>query len=118
MKTFLKTALLATIFLMSESAFSAQISIGIQIGQPPPPRVIHVVPARPSRELVWVDGYWYPVNKHYRWQEGYWVRPPFAQAVWIVPRYSEGRYFAGYWSQPVSNGKGHRKHGRGHGHDD
>ncbi len=55
--------LLATMLLTGLPSFGAQVSIGIRIGQPPPPRVVYVLPANPGPEYVWVDGYWYPVGK-------------------------------------------------------
>jgi hypothetical protein len=108
----------------------AQVSIGIQIGAPPPPRVVRVLPLSPGPEYVWIDGYWYPVGSHYKWHAGYWTRPAYPAARWIAPRYERGRYFAGYW-----DGRGGRRdhdhkwdrgrdrdfrdgdHDRGRGHD-
>jgi hypothetical protein len=75
MKSLMKTTLLAAMLLAGVSLFGAQISVGIRIGQPPPPRVVRVLPPRPSPEFVWIEGYWYPVGKRYRWHEGYWTRP-------------------------------------------
>jgi hypothetical protein len=87
---------LCTLVLFAAGAF-AQVSIGIQIGAPPPPRVVRVMPARPGPEFVWVGGYWYPVGNHYKWHDGYWSRPVYGGARWVEPRYEGGRYFAGYW---------------------
>lgn len=116
MKTFMKASLFATLFLLAESAF-AQVSIGIQIGQPPPPpRVVYVTPARPAPDFVWVNGYWYPSGKQYKWKEGYWVRPPYAQGVWVVPHYSGGRYFEGYWLDKAKDKDKGKSNGRGRGH--
>src|SRR5262245_7163968 len=94
--------LAGTFFAGAPSAFSQQVSIGIQIGAPPPPRVYAVRPPcpGPEAEYAWVDGYWYPVSGHYYWHRGYWTRPPYVGAVWVVPRYEDGRYYAGYWSGP------------------
>ena len=86
------------------SAFSQQVSVGIVIGAPPAPRVIAIRPPCPEpqyeNEYAWVDGYWYPTNGHYYWHRGYWTRPPYADAVWMVPRYEGGRYYGGYWQGP------------------
>ena len=46
---------------------------------------------------MWVEGYWYPVNGHYRWHEGYWTRPPYAGAHWVVPHHEGGQWHEGYW---------------------
>jgi hypothetical protein len=78
------------------SAF-AQVSIGIQIGAPPSPRVVRVLPPQPGPQFVWVEGYWYPERNHYKWHSGYWTRPVYPDARWVAPRYERGRYFTGYW---------------------
>jgi len=86
------------VLLMSSAAF-AQISFGIQIGAPPPPRT-YVVPARPGPEFMFVEGYWYPQAGHYLWHDGYWTRPPYEGAFWVAPYHDHGRYVAGYWDGP------------------
>jgi hypothetical protein len=83
--------------LLAGGAVYGQVSIGIRIGAPPPPRVVAVVPARPGPEFIWVEGYWYPVGGRYRWHEGYWTRPPYAGARWVGPRHDGDRFFEGYW---------------------
>jgi len=83
--------------LAGASLLAGQVSIGITIGQPPPPRVIAVVPASPGPEFVWIAGYWYPAGHRYRWHPGYWSQPPYQGAVWVVPRYEGSQYFVGYW---------------------
>jgi hypothetical protein len=89
--------LLALILLTGASLLTAQVSIGIRIGPPPAPRVVHVLPPSPGPEFVWVDGYWYPVGNHYRWHEGYWTRPPYAGGRWVEPRHDGERFYNGYW---------------------
>jgi hypothetical protein len=87
----------AAVMLVGMSATAqAQVSIGVTIGQPPPPRVYRV-PVRPSAEFVWVEGYWYPQGHHYAWHDGYWTRPPYAGAYWVEPYYARGTYVVGYW---------------------
>jgi hypothetical protein len=102
-KVWLGMLLLAgTVFAGAPAAFS-QVSIGIQIGAPPPPRAIIVRPASPDPEdeqFVWIEGYWYPAGGHYYWHRGYWTRPPYVGALWVGPRYEEGRYYQGYWGGP------------------
>lgn len=97
MKTFIRGTLLAAMLLTGMSVFAAQVSIGIRIGPPPPPRVLRMQPPRPGPEFVWIEGYWYPVGKKYRWHAGYWTQPPYAGARWVVPRHDGQQYFAGYW---------------------
>jgi hypothetical protein len=90
-----KAKLLGFVFL-SASLFG-QVSVGIRIGPPPPPRVVHVIPASPGPEFIWTGGYWYPVGNHYKWHEGYWTRPPYAGARWVGPRHDGERFYNGYW---------------------
>jgi hypothetical protein len=92
----MKTKLLS-IVLLAAGALSAQVSLGIRIGPPPPPRVVRVHPAAPGPGYLWVEGYWYPVGNHYRWHDGYWTRPPYDGARWVGPRH-DGQYFIdGHW---------------------
>ncbi|HVW11359.1 MAG TPA: YXWGXW repeat-containing protein [Bryobacteraceae bacterium] len=77
-----------------------QVSLGISIGAPPPPRVLRVHPRQPGPDFIWVDGYWYAEGGRWVWHQGYWTRPPYAGATWIAPRYEGGRFFAGYWNTP------------------
>ena len=108
MRTFIMKTLLAAMLLSSVPAFG-QISIGVTIGEPPPPpRVIRVRPTRPAPEYIWVDSYWYPEGGSYVWHAGYWTLPPYPGAYWVQPRYDSHRFFVGYWDGP---------HGRfGHDH--
>ena len=91
-KTFLGLMLLAGL-----SICSAQVSIGVRIGPPPPPRVIRVQPARPGPDYIWVDGYWFADGGRYRWHDGYWTRPPYGGARWVMPRYEGEQFYGGYW---------------------
>lgn len=97
MRSFVKIAVLAMALLGGVSAAHAQISIGIEVGAPPPPRVVYVEPPSPGPAFVWVAGYWYPVGGHYRWHEGYWTQPPYEGAYWVRPHYERGHFFVGYW---------------------
>jgi len=119
MRSFISAALLTLILAAGESAFGAQVSIGIRIGAPPPPRVVYVAPQRPDPEYVWIDGYWYAVKNRYRWHEGYWTLPPYARARWVAPRYEREMYFVGYWDGDHGRIEHkHHKHGHGRGHHD
>ena len=99
MKNLLRAVLLSSMLLLGAHHAAAQVTIGIQIGPPPPPRH-YAVPVSPGTDYVWVDGYWYPVNGHYVWHRGYWTRPPYAGAHWIAPRHESGRFYGGYWDGP------------------
>src|SRR5580658_1915416 len=88
--------LLALMLLVGGCLF-AQVSIGIRIGPPPPPRVIKVIPKSPGPDFIWIDGYWFADGNKYKWHDGYWTRPPYAGARWVAPRHDGERFFAGYW---------------------
>jgi hypothetical protein len=99
----MKTGLLAALLLGGSSLFAeTHFSIGIGIGGPayypsPPPVVTYLPP--PGPDYTWIDGYWYPSGARYVWHAGYWVRPPYAGAYWVAPRYYENRYYPGYWGR-------------------
>lgn len=93
----MRIRLLAFALLACSFGASAQVSIGIQIGAPPPPRVLRVRPVAPGPDYFWIDGYWYPDGHRYQWHQGYWTRPPYAGAHWAPPHHDGSRYFAGYW---------------------
>jgi hypothetical protein len=93
----LKLLLVISLLFGGAVVSHAQVSIGIQIGAPPPPRVLAVIPSSPGPDFVWVEGYWYPVGRHYRWHGGYWTRPPYEGARWVAPHHDGERFFAGYW---------------------
>jgi len=66
MKNVIRATLLVATLLVLARASEAQVSVGIVIGAPPPPRAVAVLPPSPAREHVWVAGYWYPVGRHYK----------------------------------------------------
>src|ERR1700674_5005512 len=96
MRRLLQTLALSALLLAPASAARAQISFGIHIGEPPPPRAYRV-PLRPGPDYVWVEGYWYPEGSRYRWHDGYWTRPPYDGAYWVDPYHVGGQYFSGRW---------------------
>ena len=69
--------------------------------QAPPQAQQEVPTARPSRDHVWVPGYWAWRTDRYEWTAGHWEIPPRAGAVWVPPRCQpEGtswRFYEGYW---------------------
>ena len=89
---------LLMIAALAAGTMFGQVSFGITIGNPPPPRVMRVRPHRPAADYMWVDGYWYANGGHWRWHQGYWTRPPYVGATWIAPRYEHGQFFNGYWN--------------------
>jgi len=133
MKIFVRTVLIAAAVLGGAWTSRAQVSIGVLIGAPPPPRVVYALPPQPAPEFVWVGGYWYPVGNHYKWHEGYWTRPPYEGAHWVAPHHDGERFFAGYWAGDRGridhdhrwdhdhdrdfHDRDDHDHGHGHGHD-
>jgi hypothetical protein len=107
--------LLGAMLLAGALVSHAQVSLGIRIGPPPPPRVLAVRPVAPGPDFVWVDGYWYPVGRHYRWHAGYWTRPPYEGAHWVGPHYDGAQFYAGYWDGP--RGRFEHDHRWDHDHD-
>ena len=93
----MKTLVLSLALLASTCMLNAQISIGIRIGPPPPPRIVRVPPPSPGADFIWVGGYWYPSGNHYKWHDGYWTQSPYAGAHWVAPRHDGERFFEGYW---------------------
>ena len=87
----------AMLLIAGSSLFAADFSIGVNIGPPPPPRVLRVRPVAPGPGYEWVDGYWYPVGRRWTWHAGYWSRPPYAGYRWVTPRYEGNRFFEGHW---------------------
>jgi hypothetical protein len=69
--------------------------------QQPPTAQQEVPLPRPSRDHVWVAGYWSWQNNQYQWMAGHWEIPPRSGAVWVPPRWQpEGtsyRFYEGYW---------------------
>jgi hypothetical protein len=96
MRKLLQTLAISALLLAPASVAHAQISVGIRIGAPPPPRAYRV-PRQLSPEMVWIEGYWYPQGNHYRWHDGYWTRPPYEGAYWVEPYHVRGEYFVGHW---------------------
>ena len=88
---------LSVLILLAAGALFAQLSVGVRIGAPPPPRVVRVQPRSPGEGYLWIGGYWYPVGSRYQWHEGYWTRPAYTGAHWVEPRHDGERYFEGHW---------------------
>ncbi|HZT76457.1 MAG TPA: hypothetical protein VFA27_07355 [Vicinamibacterales bacterium] len=101
-------ALLAT---AATTHASSHVYVGVGIGVPapvavapvpPPPVAPAYVPAAPyGYGYVWRPAYYVWTGYAYRAVPGAWVRPPYAGAVWVAPRWvsaPRGAYFVrGYW---------------------
>ena len=116
----MKSKLLAGWILSAGLMFAGgpRVSVGVQIGgpgyygggyygggyyggylppPPPPPAYAYYRPPMPGPGFAWVGGYYYPYGNAYRWQNGYWMRPPQGRGRWYAPRHNRGRYQSGYW---------------------
>jgi hypothetical protein len=102
MKKVLQTLAVSALLLAPASAVQAQVTFGIQIGEPPAPRAYRV-PNRPGPDYVWVEGYQYPQGSRYQWHDGYWTRPPYEGAYWVQPYYYGGMYYSGQWEGSHGN---------------
>ena len=95
---------------------SAQLSV--YIGSTPPPVRYERQEPMPGPGYVWVDGYWTPNGRHYRWVQGRWERPPYEGARWSHPHYDHYRQgwqlHEGHWDHDDQD-----RHDQGHdqGHD-
>jgi hypothetical protein len=96
MRTLLRLLAVSVFVVGTASMAQAQVSFGIRIGEPPPPRAYRVPPA-PGPDYIWVEGYQYPVNGRWVWHNGYWTRPPYEGAYWVAPYHVGGQYYAGRW---------------------
>jgi hypothetical protein len=78
--------------------------VGVQVGGPPPELREEVYVDSPGFGYVWVPGFWdWGVNHtDWVWVPGSWRRPPHEHAVWVAPRYYQGRshwmYERGHWN--------------------
>lgn len=94
----MKSKLLALVFLAGSTMFAApRVFVGVNLGYPPPARVVAYVPPSPGYGYTWINGYWYPSGPRWVWRAGYWARPPYARARWVAPRYHGNRFYGGYW---------------------
>lgn len=98
----------------------AGVSIGVQIGTPPPPAPYEMIPA-PRPGFVWAPGYWTWDGYRYVWVQGRWMaqRPGYIYApgmwiqsgpswTWQPERWHEERH----WREE------HREHERHEHHED
>jgi hypothetical protein len=94
----------------------------IRIGHQAPPALRHErIPARPSRDSVWLPGNWDWQSNQWAWTAGRWERPD-NRGSWVKARYArEGtgwRYEPAHWSsQRLVEGDDYRQWKNQHGHD-
>jgi len=82
----------------------AQATTNVVYEAPPQAPVVReeVIFARPSREMVWIGGYWVFTGRGgYAWVPGRWVVPPPHCTVFVAPhwqrRHGNSVYVQGYW---------------------
>jgi hypothetical protein len=90
---------------MAPPARVADVDLSIVLGVPPPPRREVIIERdRPSRDHVWVAGYWANRRGQREWVAGRWERPPQGRTLWVEPRWEKrGHGYAfieGYWAAP------------------
>lgn len=112
MRSATSTALFAGMLLLAAPVMHAQSSTGIEIGQPPFPRIVSTAgKVRPGPGFVWIAGYWYPVEGHYVWRDGRWAHPPHPGDAWVPPHHDGHRYFPGYWEAKSTRDDRDRREG-------
>jgi hypothetical protein len=105
-KVVARTLIAALVLLgLSAPVAHAGTRVFIQIGAPVPvaPPIVApvVVPPPPVYGTVWRPGYYSWAGYGYVWVPGAWVRPPYARALWVAPRWVArprgGFWVRGYW---------------------
>ena len=93
----------------------ADLDVSIILGAPPPPRhEVIIEKQRPSRDHVWIAGYWANHRGQRDWVAGHWERPPQGRTVWVEPRWEKrGHGYAfveGYWAEPHKDNRHDDRH--------
>ena len=78
-----------TVTVVTTVPVSAPVQIQeVAVGTPAPAMLAEAIPPAPYPDFVWISGCW--VWRHMRlgfgyweWVPGYWVRPPYRDAIWI-----------------------------------
>ena len=116
----MKLNLICGLVVATALSIPAAAQIGIYIGGAPPPLRYEERGPEPGPGYAWVDGYWAPNGRHYRWVAGRWDRPPYEGAYWNHPHYDHQRrgwqLHEGHWDHE-DHDRDHRNHGEDHGHD-
>jgi hypothetical protein len=73
----------------------------VEVGEPPPPARVEVLPDRPASTAVWLDGEWLWRRGRWAWLSGRWCTPPESASFspWVFERGGDGRlwYAPGVW---------------------
>ena len=90
----------------------AQVSLSVNIGVPPPPPRVEVVPP-PRVGYVWAPGYWRWEGRRHVWVGGRWVRARPGE-IWVAERWvQEGRH----WHMEPGHWEKERRHERERGYE-
>jgi len=99
-------AILTLTSVLSSSA-SAQVSIGVSVGFPPPELPVYAQPICPGEGYIWTPGYWAwnPEDEDYYWVPGTWVLAPRVGYLW-TPGYwgwsgTAFIFHEGYWGPTI-----------------
>jgi hypothetical protein len=102
-----RSLLVSIALLLAPIASYAQyVSVGVTVGEPPPPLPVYAQPTCPGDGYLWVPGYWaYGDDDGYYWVPGTWTLAPEPGLLW-TPGYwawAPGGYMwnAGYWGPHV-----------------
>lgn len=73
----------------------------VLVPYPPPAARVEIVPARPGKKEVWIDGEWTWERRRWVWRRGHWEVPP-PNSYWAPPvtvRQADGSlgFFGGGW---------------------
>jgi hypothetical protein len=116
----MKLKLICGLVVATALTIPAVAQIQIYIGSAPPPLSYEERGPEPGPGYAWIDGYWAPNGRHYRWVAGRWDRPPYEGGYWNHPHYDHQRQgwqlHEGHWDHE-DHDQGHRNHGEDHGHD-
>ena len=82
-------------------AIVAEVDLNINVAPPEPRHEVIVERDRPSRDHVWVPGFWeWRHDRHY-WVAGHWERPPHGMHEWVEPRWEHRDhnyvFIRGFW---------------------
>ncbi len=86
---------------------TAQVSVGISVGFPPPELPVYAQPICPAEGYIWTPGYWAwdPDDEDYYWVPGTWVLAPEVGFLWTPGYWAWGGtafvFYEGYWGPVV-----------------
>jgi hypothetical protein len=104
LKSTLFVALTALVGVPAIAQVHADVGpLHIRIANEAPPRIRYERRGvRPSRQAVWINGYWDRQDRQWAWVSGRWEQPQDRSHRWVNPRYQRDgqawRYEPGHWS--------------------